>query len=83
MSHTHTLWCTEITAKCPKTNELTKYAGPHVPGITKSHAEWYCEQNGLGYCKVIGILVAEIPCKENTAEPDWEREIDYEIAICS
>ena len=41
-------------------------------------AQEYCELNGLGYCKVVGELIAEIPCKEGTYEPDFNNMIDYE-----
>lgn len=72
------LWETEIRATKPSTGELTLYGGPTVPGITHADAQAYCENNGLGYCKVIGELVAKIPCKPGTHEPDWANMIDYE-----
>lgn len=48
------LWLTEIIAQCPKTKKVKKWAGPKVPGIDQKDAENFCQQNGLGYCKVIG-----------------------------
>ena len=72
------LWVTEIEAKDHFTGQLKKYGGPEVPGICKSDADLYCQNNGLGYCKVVGELVAEIPCKEGTYEPDFKNMIDYE-----
>jgi hypothetical protein len=72
------LWCTEIEAKDPFTGQLKKWCGPEVPGICHNDAERYCQDNGLGYCKVTGELVAEIPCKEGTYEPDFKNMIDYE-----
>lgn len=72
------LYVTEIKAICPKTGELKTYCGQNVPGISFEDAQNYCENNGLGYCKVIGLLVAEIPCKPNTYEADWSGQIDYE-----
>lgn len=68
---------TEIKAIDPLTGELKTWCGPHVPGIDFTDAERYCAEN-LGFCKVIGELVAEIPCKEGTFEPDWGNMIDYE-----
>lgn len=50
------VWLTEIKAIKPGTNELRTYGGPNVPGISISDAELYCQQNGLGYCTVIGEL---------------------------
>jgi hypothetical protein len=72
------LYITEIKALSPHTGELKTYCGPEVPGISFADAQNYCENNGLGYCKVVGLLIAEIPCKEGTYDPDWEKQIDYD-----
>lgn len=71
------LWVTEIRAIDPLTGELKTYGGPNVPGINQADAERYCREN-LGMCKVLGELVAEIPCKPGGYEPDWDNIIDYE-----
>lgn len=68
------LWTTSIRAIDPKTRELKNWCGPHVPGINAQTAQEYCENNGLGYCKVDGELIAEIPF--NTA--GTEGMIDYD-----
>lgn len=74
------LYTTEIKAIDPTSGELCSYAGPHVPGLSFADADHYCQTNGLGYCKVVGQLVAEIPCKPGTLDPDFDRMIDYEQA---
>lgn len=71
------LYTTTIRAIKPSTGELTTYGGPNVPGISFADAQAYCENNELGYCKVDGELVAEIPCKEGTLEADFRKMIDY------
>lgn len=71
------LYTTTIKAICPNDGKLKNYSGPYVPGITYKDAENYCELNELGYCKVDGLLVSEIPCKEGSIKPDWENRIDY------
>lgn len=71
------LFVTEIRAIDPVSGELKTYCGPNVPGIDWADAERYCREN-LGMCKVIGVLVAEIPCIDGTYEPDWGNMIDYE-----
>lgn len=71
------LYVTEIKAFSPKNNEVKTYCGPHVPGISFTNAQEYCENNGLGYCKVVGLLIAEIPCDEKE-NPIWHKMIDYE-----
>jgi hypothetical protein len=72
------LWVTEIKAIDPATGFMKKWCGPNVPGINYEDAEHYCQQNDLGYCAVLGELVAEIPCKEGTNEPDMNNMVDYE-----
>lgn len=69
---------TEIHAVCPVMHSMYKWVGPNVPGIDMATAQEYCNNNGLGYCKVIGELVAEIPCKEGSYEPDFSKMVDYE-----
>lgn len=49
-------YLTEVRAICPKTGELLSWAGARVPGISPQDAQNYCDKNGLGYCKVIGVL---------------------------
>lgn len=71
-------WCTEIKAIDPIDGEMKKWGGPNVPGISQKDAEQYCQANGLGYCSINGELIAEIPCKKGTYEPDFENTIDYE-----
>lgn len=71
-------YATEITAIDPVDDEIKVFAGPNVPGITFADAEAYCQSNGLGYCKVIGELIAEIPCKPGTYEPDWDKQVDFD-----
>lgn len=73
-------YSTSIRAIDPLTGEMKTWAGPNVPGIAFFDAERYCQQNGLGYCKVDGELVSEIPCKEGTFEPDWKNKIDYDAS---
>lgn len=72
------LYTTEIRAIDPRNGLLKTWCGPHVPGISFSDAEEYCQRNGLGYCAIVGRLVEEIPCKPGTYEPDWDRKIDHE-----
>ena len=54
-------WVTSIMALDPITNEMKKWCGPEVFGETLKDAEDYCQNNGLGYCKVEGLLICEIP----------------------
>lgn len=54
------LFVTEIKAICPITGDLLTYAGQLVPGICLEDAQRYCNENGLGYCKVVGEFVCEV-----------------------
>jgi hypothetical protein len=70
-------WVTEIKAISPNHGEIAVYGGPNVPGLTLTHAQQYCEENGLGYCRVIGELISEIPVGPK-GTPDWLNRIDYD-----
>lgn len=72
-------WGTTIYAKCPLTGEMKTYGGPNIQAPTRELAFEWCQNNGLGYCHIEGELVAEIPCKSESYEPDWTKMIDYEI----
>lgn len=70
-------WATEIKAICPLTGKLKTYGGDNVEAPTWAMAQQWCNEN-KGYLKVIGELIAEIPCKEGTFEADFNKSIDYE-----
>jgi hypothetical protein len=71
-------WSTTIRAIDPITGDLKLWNGPSVLGISFDDAERYCQMNGLGYCKVDGELVCEIPCRDGTYEPDFSNMVDYD-----
>jgi len=49
----------------------------NVRAISWELAQEWCYEN-RGHLVVTGELIAEIPCKEGTYEPDWDNMIDYE-----
>lgn len=55
-----TIWLTEIFAKDPVDGLYKPFCGPNVPGITFEDAERYCQENGLGYCRVLGKLIETV-----------------------
>lgn len=71
-------WTTTIKALDPMTNILKSWGGPHICAPSWKIAQEYCNINGLGYCKVDGELIAEVPCKPNTYDPDFDNMTDYE-----
>lgn len=50
------MYVTEIQAIDPETGELKVYAGPKIQADNMHEAKEYCKNNGLGYCKVLGVL---------------------------
>lgn len=46
-------YLTEIRAEVNGTIQV--FSGPMVPGTSFEEAQKYCEENGLGYCIVIGV----------------------------
>jgi hypothetical protein len=57
--------------------ELVKYGGPNVPGINWVDAQNWCHENA-GYLVVIGELIEEVPCFENTHIPDFANAVNYQ-----
>ncbi|PPK98942.1 hypothetical protein [Parapedobacter indicus] len=53
-------WATEIMAVDPINGKLKTYGGPHIDAPTWEEATLFCQTNGLGYCKVVGQLIAEV-----------------------
>lgn len=53
-------WITYIKAIDPKTQELCLWMGPNVDGETIEDAQNFCDKNGLGYCKVDSVFIAEL-----------------------
>jgi len=55
-------WVTEIKAIDPNAPDkgVILWFGPYVEANTREEAEKYCQER-LGYCKVVGELVEEIP----------------------
>jgi len=54
---------TTIIQAIDKDGQLRTFVGPNVPGESYEDAQYHCDNNGLGYCRVDGILVEEIPYK--------------------
>ena len=70
------LYTTEIKAINPATGYIVLWSGPNIPGISFADAEDYCQKNGLGYCKVTGVLYSEIPANDDLS-PDWSKEVVF------
>lgn len=70
-------WCTEIQALDPHTGEMKNWGGENIEAPTWALAQKWCDEN-KGYLKVTGELIAEIPCKEGTYEPDFDNMIDFD-----
>lgn len=74
-------YTTELEAIDPLTDELKTFCGPHIPAISWSKAEEFCQEYGFGYLRVTGQLVAEIGTtvdKDGFIVPDMKTQIDYD-----
>ena len=69
---------TKIKAIDPTDGEMKTWNGPRIDAISFKDAEYFCQENGLGYCEVDGILVSEIPTKPNSITPDWKNRKDHD-----
>lgn len=70
-------YTTIIRAIDPVTGKLKTWDGPNIYALSYNLAVQYCNDNGLGYCKVDGILVSEISTKKDGVTPDMGSRIDY------
>lgn len=73
------IFYTELDAVDPATGELKKWAGPEIEAASLTIAREMCDMNGLGYLRIVGRVVAEIPCKPGTYDPDWSQRKDFYI----
>lgn len=72
-------YLTEATFVCSETGDIKTYRGPNAFGVSFADAQDYCDRNGFSYCKVIGLIISEIPTLPDGLTPDWESEVDYEF----
>jgi hypothetical protein len=70
-------WVTEFRAIDQQDGQMKTWGGDEVEAPTFQLAQEWCYKN-KGYLKVIGELIAEIPCKDGTNEPNFKNIIDYE-----
>lgn len=59
---------TEVVTYDIETEKIEVWAGPEIKEISLELAELYLEENGLGYCKIIGEKIANV---------DGEGDITY------
>ncbi|NRB54166.1 MAG: hypothetical protein HRU41_41345 [Saprospiraceae bacterium] len=52
---------TEIHAICPIQRELKVFGGPLIEAESQEAAELWCQENGMGYLKVLGRKLNDIP----------------------
>ena len=64
------IWLTQLTAIDPQTEELRVWLGPNISAPSLQEAEMTLAENGLGYCVVIGELIATIHEDESFTTPD-------------
>jgi hypothetical protein len=70
-------WVTEFRAFEASTGLMKTWAGENISAPTAELAQQWCDKNA-GHLKVIGELIAEIPCEIGAYEPDWKNQVDYE-----
>ena len=70
-------WCTEIKALDATSGEMKTWFGDEIEAPSYELAQEWCNNN-KAYLKVIGELIAEIPCKKGNYEADFNKMVDYE-----
>lgn len=61
-----------------KTKELHWVEGMKVKAPTREAAQKLLDKYDYHYLVLGDQIVAEIPCKPGTLEPDWNKMIDYD-----
>lgn len=72
------IFCTTIKVWDNVFNELVTIDGQRIEAPTWKLAEEIIEKEGLRWLTITGELIEEIPCKENSFEPDFKNAIDYQ-----
>lgn len=58
-------------------NQFVSIEGQRIEAPTWQLAEEILIKEDLRWLKITGELIAEIPCKKNSFNPDWKNGIDY------
>ena len=66
------IYVTLINAVDPKTGLLCHWVGPDIEAESFDDAVKYCQENGLGYCRVDGEKVGEMDFDGLDGEVDEE-----------
>lgn len=70
-------WSTQFKAIDAKTGQICTWHGETVEAPTWELAQEWC-YNNRGYLFVVGELIAIIPCKEGSYDPDFDNKTDFE-----
>lgn len=73
------LWDTQMQVLNQETKELCWVEGMRVRAFTREKARAILDKYDYHYLVFGDEIVAEIPCKPGTYDPDWDKMIDYEV----
>lgn len=71
------IFCTEMKVWDRVFNQFVTIEGQRIEAPTWQLAEEILIKEDLRWLKITGELIAEIPCKKDSFEPDWKHGIDY------
>lgn len=77
------LWSTEMQVLNQQTKELHWVEGMKVRSPTRESAQKLLDKYNFHYLVLGDEIIAEIPCKEGTLDPDWNRMVDYDVIQCN
>ncbi len=72
------IFCTEMKVWDRVFNQFISIEGQRIEAPTWQLAEEILIKKNLRWLKITGKLVMDIPCKEDSFEPDWKNSIDYQ-----
>lgn len=71
-------WSTEMQVINQETKEPVWVEGMAVIAFTREKAQQILDKYDYNYLVLGDEIIAEIPCKPGTFDPDWEKMIDHE-----
>ena len=72
-------WATKMEVLNQQTKELHTVIGMEIIAYTREKAQELLDKYNFHYLTLDDEIIAEIPCKPWTNEPDWNKMIDYEV----
>lgn len=72
------IFCTTMRVWDNVYSQFVTLDGPRFEAPNINLAQEQIEKEGYRWLTITGELISEIPCKKESARPDWKMKIDYQ-----